>query len=243
MTSARGTGAPSRRELAAVLLAGAAGAGAVLLASRQGLARVVVLAPAPLPASVTEVTAQDVRPAIGALAIAALASLAAVLATRGLLRRITGLATAALGAGAGLLAAGRITAAQALAAARASAASAAAGQGAGAAGSVSAGGTAQGAGAGLPISGMPAHVTTSGGGWQVLLIAGALMLVAAGLTALARADRLPVMSARYDRHRPAVGREDGAAGGLAAGAAGRAGRPARRDGLWEALSAGDDPTA
>ncbi len=240
MTSVRGAGAPSRRELAAVLLAGAAGAGAVLLASRQGLARVVVHAPAPLPASVTEVSAQDVRPAIGALAIAALASLAAVLATRGPVRRMTGLATAALGLGAGLLAAGRITAAQALAAARTAAASAAAGQGAGTAGSVSAGGTGTGAGPGLPVSGMPAHVTASGTGWRVLLISGALLLIAAGLAALARADRLPVMSARYVRHGPGGGR---VAGEGPTGVVSGAGRPAQAQGLWEALSAGDDPTA
>ena len=112
-----------RRELAGLLLGGAAGAGVVLLASRQGLARVIVRPPRPLPATVTELSAQDLRPAIAALAVAALASLAAVLATRGLLRRLTGLITVALGAGIALLAAGKVTAGAALAAAGRSGAS------------------------------------------------------------------------------------------------------------------------
>ncbi len=97
--SARSPRVSPGRELAGLLLGGAAGAGVVLLASRQGLARVIVRPPRPLPATVTVLSAQDLRPAIAALAVAALASLAAVLATRGLLRRLTGLVAIALGAG------------------------------------------------------------------------------------------------------------------------------------------------
>src|SRR5262249_12780185 len=87
-----GTAAASpRRELAVLLACGAVGAGGILLASRQELAKVIVRAPRPLPDTVTSVSAQDLRPAIAALAVAGLASLAAVLATRGVLRRMTGL--------------------------------------------------------------------------------------------------------------------------------------------------------
>jgi uncharacterized membrane protein (TIGR02234 family) len=222
-----------RRELALALLAGAAGAGAVLLATRQELARVVVLAPRPLPASVTVVTGQDLRPAIPALAVAALASLAAVLATRGVLRRITGVLTMALGAGIALLAAGGVTAAQALAAARNAGASPATGAGAGtAAGSVTAGGSGAGAGDGLSLSGLPVHVMTGGAGWRALMIIGAMLVVAAGLAVLLRARKLPVMSARYERPERVRGRGPRQA-------------PARAGTgsvMWESLSAGEDPT-
>src|SRR5579859_4906212 len=80
-----------RREFAVLLLAGVVGAAAVLLATRQQAAHVVVTAPRPLPRTVTAVNWQDLLPVVSALAVAALASMAAVLATRGWLRRITGL--------------------------------------------------------------------------------------------------------------------------------------------------------
>src|SRR5262249_16077419 len=65
-------------------------------------ARVATPAPAPLPASVVSVRGQDLVPLAGALALAALASLAAVIATRRLARRPAGLLMAAVGAGAAL---------------------------------------------------------------------------------------------------------------------------------------------
>ncbi len=114
--STSGTSRP-RRELTTVLVAGAAGAGFVLLATRQHLARVVERPPRPLPATVTAISVQDLRPAIAALAVAALASLAAVLATRGFLRRLTGLLTAALGVAVALLGTGTVPPAAVLAAA------------------------------------------------------------------------------------------------------------------------------
>src|SRR5260370_4719824 len=77
-----------RQELTLVLLLGAAGAGLVLLVMRQGWAHVDTAAPSPLPASVTTVSGQALVPAAGALALAALAGLAAFLATRRGLRRI-----------------------------------------------------------------------------------------------------------------------------------------------------------
>ena len=82
--------AGARREYLLTLLAGAVGAAVVLLAARQGWARVVTIEPRPLPASRVAVSGQDLVPAAGALGLAALAGLAAVLATRGLARRIVG---------------------------------------------------------------------------------------------------------------------------------------------------------
>jgi uncharacterized membrane protein (TIGR02234 family) len=241
--------APSRRELVVVLLAGVAGAAVVLLATRQVLARVRVLAPRPLPATVNLITGQDLRPAIAALAVAALASLAAVIATRGVLRRVTGLITVALGAGVGVLAAPAVTAAQVLSAARSAGASPAGGSGAGTApGSVTAGAGGSGT-AGFSLAGFPVRVDFADAGWRALMITGAVLLVAAGVVVIARASRLPVMSARYDRpSRPAV---------LAAGGAGAKGQPssgaataqsqerpriAAGSSMWESLSAGEDPT-
>src|SRR5260221_6254210 len=126
----RAVGRPGR-ELAVMLIGGAAGAGAVSLATRQELARVIARAPAPLPDTVRSVSVQDVRPALAALAVAALASLAAVLATRGVLRRLTGLISVALAAGVAAIAVGRGTAAPAPAAAGRGGASPPRGSGAG----------------------------------------------------------------------------------------------------------------
>src|SRR5260370_14764500 len=77
-----------RQELTLVLLLGAAGAGLVLLVMRQGWAHVDTAAPSPLPASLTTVSSQALVPAAGALALAALASLAAGLDTPRALRPI-----------------------------------------------------------------------------------------------------------------------------------------------------------
>ncbi|HVB46550.1 MAG TPA: Trp biosynthesis-associated membrane protein [Streptosporangiaceae bacterium] len=241
MTARIGTSAPtrqarSRRELAALTVAGAAAAGLVLLASRQDLARVIVRAPRPLPTTTTMLTAADLRPAIAALAVAALASLTAVLATRGIARRFTGLVAAALGAGIVALAAGQVTVAQALAAAGHASAAPATGGGAGIApGSVTAGGAAGQGGA--AVSGFPAQVLIEGAYWRWLMTAGALVLVAIGLLVVVRASRLPAMSARYSRSGPA-------SSGLASSAPASAAKAGsvRDASLWDSLSAGIDPT-
>jgi len=239
-----GGAAGPRRELAAVLLGGAAGAGLVLLATRQALARVTVSPPRPLPASITPVTWQDLRPAIAALAVAGLASLAAVLATRGAARRITGIVIVGLGGWIALTAAGRVTMAEALAAAARASASPATGAGAGtAAGSVTAGSAAGGAG-GVSLSGLPVHVAYAGAGWRGAMLAGAVLLIAAGVAVVLRAARLPAMSSRFERSaRPGP---DVALPGAAEQAAAR--QPARTGrgkapGMWESLSAGEDPTS
>ncbi len=89
-----------RREFALVLLVGAAGAGLVVLALRQPWAQAIFTAPRPLPAQVFSVTGQALIPLASALALAALACLAAVIATRAVARRASGALLAVLGAGA-----------------------------------------------------------------------------------------------------------------------------------------------
>ncbi len=88
----------ARQELTLALLLGAAGAAVIFLATRQGWAQVRTTPPKPLPASVVTVTGAAMVPFADALALASLASLAAVLASRRLLRRLTGLLLAVLGA-------------------------------------------------------------------------------------------------------------------------------------------------
>src|SRR5690348_18484639 len=88
-----------RREFGLVLLAGAAGAGLVVLALRQAWARAVFTPPKPLPVQDIPVTGQQLVPLAGALGLAALACLAAVIATRSVIRRACGVLMAVLGAG------------------------------------------------------------------------------------------------------------------------------------------------
>ena len=218
----------ARRELAVVLLPGLAGAGLVLLAMRQGWGHVTTTAPRPFPSGTATVTGEDLVPAADALAIAAIASLAAVLATRGLARRVTGAVLACLGAAIAVVSGAAISSAEVLSAAAASAdPSTSSGI---SAGSVTSG-SSSGAGA-LPVTGFPAHATLATLPWRGAAIAGGIILVVAGLLVTWRAERLPVMSSRYERPGPA-----------APAGPGRARRPADPTaGMWESLSRGEDPT-
>jgi len=210
------------REFAVVLLAGAVGAGVVLLGTRQHAAEVIVRVPRPLPATVTAVSVAALRPAIGALAVAVFASLAAVLATRGWLRRLTGLVACALGAGIALLAVGNVTHAAVVAAAGRAAAAPAAGAGAGTAAGSATAGSGQGTAAGS-LAGLGSRVLFSGSAWQLLIAAGAVLIIAAGIAIVVWGTRLPAMSGRYERPRVTAG-------------------PAAEASAWDALSAGADPT-
>jgi uncharacterized membrane protein (TIGR02234 family) len=204
-----------RREIAAALVLGVAGAGLVFLAVRQGWAQVRTVAPAPLPGADVRVTGQDLVPAAAALAVAALASLAALLATRGLVRRLVGLALAGFGVGIAGLVSLRVTAADVIAAASGGAGWLASTGSQGTAGSVTGGGVqgaagAAGQGGGAPpIAGSSAHVVMTSLPWSALALAGAAAIVVAGLLAAWRASRWPVMSSRFDapgrdRPRPAA---------------------------------------
>jgi uncharacterized membrane protein (TIGR02234 family) len=239
-----------RRELALLLLLGAAGAALVLLAVRQGWAHVETAAPRPLPASVTTETGQALVPAAAALALAALAGLAAVLATRRTLRRIAGVVVAGFGVGITVAVSAGISAADVLAAAAVSAGAqtgsgAVAGSGIG---STTGGGTGQGGSAQAPVSGFPSHVVFASFPWRGVAFAGALAIIAAGALVTWRAAQLPVMSSRFDRPaRPASPRPAGAAAGPtaagpAAGAGDRSYRGSDTAAIWESLSRGEDPT-
>ena len=107
------------RTLALTLLVGAVGAAIAFLATRQGWAQVRTTPPKPLPPSLVGVTGSALVPYAEALVVAGIASLAAVVATRNLWRRISGLILALIGAGLGV-SAFTISAAGAVAAAAAS---------------------------------------------------------------------------------------------------------------------------
>jgi uncharacterized membrane protein (TIGR02234 family) len=215
--------ASARREYALVLLLGLAGAASVLLSVRQSWARVVTAAARPLPATTVSVRGQDLVPVAGALGLAALAGLAAVLATRGLARRLVGVLLAAFGAGAAVAVSVHLGTAAVLAAA------AAAGRTGSPAGSVT-GGSAPGlagtGGAAPSIAGvsLAGHVTMTGFPWRWAVLVGALAVIAAGLLVTWRGATWPVMSSRYDQ--PAARRP----------------HPADTATLWDSLSQGVDPT-
>jgi uncharacterized membrane protein (TIGR02234 family) len=224
-----------RQELAAVLVLGAAGAGLVFLAIHQGWAQVRTDVPAPLPDSVVKDNGQSLVPFAGALAIAALATLAAVLATRRTARRVAGALLVALGLAIAAAAIAGVSTAAALDAASGSL-GASTGAGAGsAAGSVTEGGTSAGSPAVPNVAGFHSHVTLSAAPWQAMTAFGALLIIAAGLLVAWRANRLPVMSSRYDSPTPAAPRDSATSPPP----------PKRRDDsatLWESLSRGEDPT-
>jgi uncharacterized membrane protein (TIGR02234 family) len=253
-----------RRELMLALLLGAAGAGVAFLASRQGWAQVRTIPPKPLPASKVTVTGSALVPYSGALALAGLATLAAVLASRGLARRLFGLLLALIGAG---LAASAFTVTSAAAM---SAASSNVGPATAGAGSVTGG---DGQPTSVPnVAGAASHVTFSAGGWQALVVVGTLAMIAAGALVAWRADQMAVMSGRYDsptararRAQPSTGpgaelrpteslrpsgtlrpseslRPNAGQRVGAESAASAAAETADSASIWEALSRGDDPT-
>lgn len=211
-----------RREYLGTLLLGAAGAAVVLVAVRQDWARVLTVQPHPLPASTAVVRGQDLLPAAGALGLAALAGLAAVVATRRLVRRLTGGLLAAFGVGIIVALSMPVTDAQVRGAVTGAAGTASSVAG----GSTVDGGTTPGGGvAGISVA---SHVTMAAFPWRWVAVAGAVLIVAAGLLAVWRGSRWPVMSSRYDRPARAAARQAPAGTDPAA--------------LWEALSQGVDPT-
>jgi uncharacterized membrane protein (TIGR02234 family) len=255
----RGTARPrsARRELTLALVLGVAGAGLIFLSTRQGWAQIRTTPPKPLPASLVTVTGAVLVPYADALTVASLASLAAVLATRRLLRRLTGLLLAMLGAALATSVVS-LSRAGAIAAAAANTSPATVG-----AGSVTQGSTPGSSGI-YNVAGASSHVTFIAPGWQVLAVTGAIVLVAAGVLVLWRADRMAVMSSRYDA--PSSTAKDGAAvpaamiparpvpvapvpfapvpHAPAPAESGPVAEPAIDSAsLWEALSRGDDPTS
>ncbi len=205
-----------------MLLLGAVGAALVLLAVRQGWARVLTIEPRPLPATSVSVRGQDLVPAAGALGLAALAGLAAVIATRRTARRAVGGLLTLFGVGIILAVSLPVTTAQVR-----SAAAGAVPSGAGGAAST-VGSTAGPGGTGVAGLSLASHVTLAGAPWRWVVLLGGLAVLAAGLLAAWRGARWPVMSSRYDQP---------------AGPRGAAAAPATDPAaVWESLSQGIDPT-
>ncbi len=213
----------ARREYLLTLLAGAVGAAVVLLAARQDWARMVTIEPHPLPASRVAVSGQDLVPAAGALGLAALAGLAAVLATRGLIRRIVGGLLAVFGVAIIASVSLPVTAAQvrdaALGATTAQAGSVPGGS------TVGSGTTPGTGGSGVAGLSLASHVEMAAFPWRWAVLLGGLLVLGAGMLVAWRGTRWPVMSSRYDR--PASRKP-----------------PAATDpaSLWESLNQGLDPT-
>ena len=207
-----------RREFTLVLLAGAAGAGLVVLAVRQAWAHAIFTPPRPLPAQDIAVTGQQLVPLASALALAALACLAAVIATRSVIRRAVGVLLAVLGAAAAAAVMAGLRASTVLAAARASALDGPLGGPLG--GSTTSGGSPGGAVHEIVIAG-PGRAILAGAPWRAAALAGAAAIVLAGLATVCRGPRWPVMSARFERAAP----------------------PNDSASIWESLSRDVDPTA
>lgn len=226
-----------RQELWVALLLGALGAGLIFLATRQAWAQVRTIPPKPLPPSSVTVTGAALVPYADALVVAGLATLAAVLASRQLLRRLTGVLLAVIGvvlatSAFTLSAAGAVSAASS----NISPETAAAGSVTDGSGSVS---------AAVPdVAGAAPHVVFVAGGWQAIVVVGAIAMVAAGVVVMLRAGRMAVMSSRYDS--PAAAADHPAArtgGGTVPSAGTGAGRMADSATIWESLSRGEDPTS
>jgi uncharacterized membrane protein (TIGR02234 family) len=239
-----------RQELAVALLLGAAGAGLMFLATRQVWAHVRTVPPRPLPASKVGVTGAALVPYADALVLAGLATLAAILATRRLVRRLAGGLLAVIGAALGA-SAFTLTSSGAIAAATSNTSPENA-----AAGSVMDGSNT--VRSGVPnVAGAVSHVTFAAAGWQVLAVVGAIAMIGAGALVAWRAERMAVMSSRYDAPTADAVRSAGQPdlSPVAAGATGSADpasalaaaddpEPGRADSasFWEALSRGEDPT-
>jgi len=232
----------SRREYGLALLAGAVGAGLILLAVRQRWAQAVFTPPKPLTPQVVSVSGADLVPLAGALAVAALAGLAAVIATRGVLRQAAGVLLALFGVGAGAAVTTTVTAASVVSVAAGRVGSPESAAVSGAAGSTTSGTS---GGAAVVVAGAAGHAIMTGTPWRAAVLAGALLVFLAGLATVLRGSRWPVMSARYDLPDRRGTAKAGAAGTVAAGAAGRRAtvRPADSASMWESLSGGGDPTA
>jgi uncharacterized membrane protein (TIGR02234 family) len=258
----------ARREFTAAIVACVLGAGLALLSLRQDWARVFYRAPSPLPSGSVPVTGWNILPAASALALAAVACLAAVIATRGVARRVAGALMAVLGGWAAVIVSSPVHAATVVSAA--SGANSSAGLGGVLPGGNSAISGNPSTGGSLPILGTATRVALASGPWRAAAVIGAVLLICAGLLAAWRGPRWPVMSGRFDRPgqetgpraaAPDTGQPAGPAtaraetAGVAAAEGAAAGHPADQpdraaaqhpDGeaaaLWEALDRGMDLT-
>jgi uncharacterized membrane protein (TIGR02234 family) len=228
-----------RREFTLVLLLGAVGAGLVVLAVRQPWAHAIFVAPRPLPVQDFSVTGQELVPLTTALALAALACLAAVIATKSVTRRAAGALLAILGAGTAAAATAGVRASTVIAAAQANASNGAVG------GSTTSGTSPGDATHAIVIAGSSGHAVMAGAPWRAVAVVGAVAIILAGLATIMRGTRWPVMSARFDRTPP--GGSPGGRGGMDPPARGGSGGSSPRAStssatMWESLSRDVDPT-
>jgi uncharacterized membrane protein (TIGR02234 family) len=208
-------GGGGRREAAAAVAGCLAGAALTLSAgSATWLSVRVAASPAaaPLPVSLSGGT---LAPAATAFGLAGLAAVAALAATRGIGRQLTGVLLVVAGAVV-LAVAGRVALDPAAAA-----------RGSAKVGELAAGG---------PVD----LRSVRRGAWPWLSASGGLLLLASGLLVAARGRRWAGMSARYaapGAGRPAPGSPRAAGGARAAG-----GGPRGRLSDWDAIERGEDPT-
>jgi uncharacterized membrane protein (TIGR02234 family) len=243
----------ARREYTIALLTGAVGAGLIWLALRERWAQAIFTQPKPLPQQTISDSGADLVPLAGGLALAALACLVAIIATRGVWRRAVGVLLALFGAGAGAAVVTAVTAASVISVAESHVGSPESAAISGAAGSTTSGSS---SGTPVVISGSTAHAVIGGGSWRAVVIIGALLIFAAGLATVTRGADWPVMSSRYElqRNRPpgTAGAASDVGPGEAADAADRlnaagekaaaVGRTRDSASMWESLSGGEDPT-
>ncbi len=185
---------------AAALLAQIIGAAAVLLIATREWQTITTVRPHPFTDDVVGVSGRTVDGAVTALALVALAGVVAIIATKGMARRVIGALVAASGLG---LVWRIVTAIPAVDAARARDLVRAA----------------------HPQVAGTMHVTTHVV-WGLLSLAGAVLVIAAGLVTAVRGGQWAGMSARYSRTE--VDPEQARARADAS--------------LWTALERGDDPT-
>jgi len=258
----------TRREYSLALLAGAVGAGLIWLALRERWAQAVFTQPKPLPQQTVSVSGADLVPLAGALALAGLACLAAIIATRGVWRRAAGVLLALFGAGAGAAVTAGVTAASVVSVAAGHVGSPESAAMSGTAAGSTTGGSSS--GSALVVAGSAGHAIIGGASWRAVVIVGALLIFAAGLATVLRGADWPVMSSRYElpQKRPAAetgeagkaaeagdaseateATEAAEVGGRGAGAdqsardeTVAAARPRDSASMWESLSGGEDPT-
>jgi uncharacterized membrane protein (TIGR02234 family) len=224
-----------RREFSWTLLAAAAGSVLVLVALRRPWAVVTFAPPRPLPAQVVHVSGQDLVPVAAGLALAALACLAAVIATRGVGRRVCGVVLGVFGACAGIASGATVSAGSAISVAAGRVGAPASAALSGGAGSTTSGSASGGA---VVMTGTAAHAALTATGWRLAVLAGALLVLAAGLAVAWRGPRWPVMSGRYELSSRRS--ERGAVASASPGAS--TSPPADSASMWESLSRGADPT-
>lgn len=240
------TDAASRRQYGYSLLVAVVGAALLLVALRRPWARVTFAPPRPLPSQVISVTGQDLVPVAAALALAALACLAAVVASRGRSRQVAGGLLAVLGAWAGISALVSVNATSAVSVAAGHVGSPTASAATGAVGSTTAG--SGNSGSTVVVSGTVTHVVMTGGTWKGVAAIGAVLIILAGLSIAWRARWL--LPGRKTGGRPADARpapDVPPAGrvtveGEVSSGEGRPEGSLDSAVLWEALSRGSDPT-